>query len=166
MYSPSYISILFLIFIFISILQAVTTNYSLFLSAKIITSYSYFSCSEIFIAAVTETTDIPLVGSTTYGKGIGQSMFLTYNGGLATITDIEFLTPKGNSYHKVGIVPKYPCENGINSNDCAARVASELYNVKIPEQDQNILAKQSSRQIEDYPNPEFEGGAIEWGNLF
>lgn len=124
------------------------------------------SCSEIFIAAVTETTDIPLVGSTTYGKGIGQSMFLTYNGGLATITDIEFSTPKGNSYHKVGIVPKYPCENGINNNDCAARVASELYNVKIPEQDQNVLAKQSSRQIEDYPNPEFEGGAIEWGNLF
>ena len=30
-------------------------------------------------------------------------------GGLSLITNLEFLTPKGNSYHKKGIVPDYPC---------------------------------------------------------
>lgn len=67
------------------------------------------SCSEIFAAAVMENADIPLVGTTTYGKGIGQTNWKTINGGLAIITNLEFLTPKGNSYHHKGLVPTYDC---------------------------------------------------------
>lgn len=123
------------------------------------------SCSEIFIAAVTETTNIPLAGGKTYGKGIGQSMYYTYSKGLATITDIEFLTPKGNSYHGKGISPQYTCENDVIDNDCAARIASKLYGVKIPEQKDNALAKRHFEQNEESSTDEFEGGAIEWGEL-
>jgi len=119
------------------------------------------SCSEIFIAAITETTEIPLVGSTTYGKGIGQSMYSTYANGLATITDLEFLTPKGNSYHGIGIIPQYPCDE--IGEDCAAKIASKLYGVKIPESE-DALAKRHFEQNENYFNIELEGGAIEWGD--
>lgn len=126
------------------------------------------SCAEIFIAAVTETTDIPFAGKKTYGKGIGQTNYFTYAGGLATITNFEFLTPKGNSYHKTGIIPKYECENIIGEfgEDCAAQLAHKLYNVKIPKQ-REALAKQGSEFV--YYNTtntiaEFEGGAIEWYN--
>ena len=119
------------------------------------------SCAEIFIAAVTETTDIPFVGTRTYGKGIGQSTFYTYAGGLATITNFEFLTPKGNSYHKIGIIPKYEC-NDLGEN-CAAQLAHELYGVKIPSQD-NSLAKHGNEFVYYNANLENEGGAIEWTN--
>lgn len=68
------------------------------------------SCAEIFTAAISEGAQIKVAGDTTYGKGIGQSTWKTMNGGLAIITNLEFLTPKGNSYHKKGIVPDYVCE--------------------------------------------------------
>ena len=67
------------------------------------------SCAEIFTAAIAEGAGIPVVGSTTYGKGIGQTTWSTPASGLAVITNLEFLTPKGNSYHKKGIVPEIQC---------------------------------------------------------
>lgn len=68
------------------------------------------SCTEIFAAALQEGRGIKVAGETSYGKGIGQSTWSTPAGGLAIITNLEFLTPKGNSYHKKGIIPDYPCE--------------------------------------------------------
>lgn len=68
------------------------------------------SCAEIFAVALQEEAGIPVAGETSYGKGIGQSTWNTPAGGLAIITNLEFLTPKGNSYHKKGIVPDFPCE--------------------------------------------------------
>ncbi len=119
------------------------------------------SASEIFISAVTELTDIPLVGSKTFGKGIGQTQFWTYAHGLATITDIEFKTPKGTSYHGKGISPKYECEGDVNDT-CAALVANKLYGVKIPKQEKSVLAKHFTETTGDIK--EFEGGAIEWAD--
>ena len=57
------------------------------------------SCAEIFIAAVTETTDIPLVGSKTYGKGIGQTNFKTYANGLATINHADTCGQRAQLVH-------------------------------------------------------------------
>ena len=118
------------------------------------------SCAEIFIAAVTETTDIPFVGMRTFGKGIGQTSFKTYAGGLAKITDLEFFTPNGNSYHGKGIYPKYECEGAVNDT-CAAKIANKLYGVKIPQSSEG-LAKRSMDSKEE--KKEFEGGAIEWAD--
>lgn len=69
------------------------------------------SCAEIFAAAIQEGAGIPIAGTATYGKGIGQSTWKTPAGGLAIITNLEFLTPKGNSYHKIGISPDYTCDS-------------------------------------------------------
>ncbi len=120
------------------------------------------SCAEIFIAAVTELTDIPLVGSRTFGKGIGQTQYWTYAGGLATITDIEFRTPKGNSYHGIGVIPKYECTETLYE-ECAAKVANKLYGVKIPNQDA-ALAKRGNEFVLNNTSKEFEGGSIEWAD--
>lgn len=67
------------------------------------------SCAEIFAVALQEGANIPIAGTVSYGKGIGQSTWKTMAGGLSLITNLEFLTPKGNSYHKKGIIPDYPC---------------------------------------------------------
>lgn len=117
------------------------------------------SAAEIFISAVTENTDIPFVGTQTYGKGIGQTNFSTYAGGLATITDLEFTPPKGKSYHGTGIAPKYECTKSV-FEICAAEVANKLYGVKIPKMDNSVLAKRNTEPTDDFN--EFEGGAIEW----
>lgn len=68
------------------------------------------SCAEIFAIALQEGAKIPVAGTVTYGKGIGQSTWKTLAGGLSLITNLEFLSPEGNSYHKKGIIPNYPCE--------------------------------------------------------
>lgn len=88
------------------------------------------SCAEIFTAAVTELAPIPVVGQTSYGKGIGQTSWSTKAGGLAIITNLEFLTPKGNSYHKKGIVPDYPCEITGSVYDCVADAAEKEFGTK------------------------------------
>ncbi|MBR4784194.1 MAG: peptidase S41 [Fibrobacter sp.] len=84
------------------------------------------SCAEIFAAAVRELTDIPLAGITTFGKGIGQSSWKTMDGGLATITTLEFFTPKGNLYHGKGLEPDYPCTDGV-SVQCAIDAAQKHF---------------------------------------
>ena len=86
------------------------------------------SCAEIFIAAVKEQGNIPLVGETTFGKGIGQAQWKTLEGGLAVITNLEFYTPKGNTYHKKGIAPDIDCPEGA-SRACALDAIKKLYSV-------------------------------------
>lgn len=101
------------------------------------------SCAEIFIAAVHELTDIPLAGVPTYGKGIGQTSWNTKDGGLATITTLEFKTPKGESYHKKGITPDYPCTEGVGIQ-CAINAAQKHYG-------KSLKKTQGSNTVEERP---------------
>ena len=87
------------------------------------------SCAEIFAAALQEGAKIPVAGDTTYGKGIGQSTWNTLNGGLAIITNLEFLTPNGNSYNKKGIAPKYYCKSP--SIICGLEAIQKHYGKKV-----------------------------------
>lgn len=119
------------------------------------------SCAEIFAAAVSEGAGIPVTGEKSYGKGIGQTTWQTIDKGVAIITNLEFLTPKGNSYHKKGIVPDYPCEE--QSIQCAVDLAKKLYG------DAAVLKKKTSKNIEIAPawrNQDFIGGAYIEGNLY
>lgn len=84
------------------------------------------SCAEIFAAAISEGANIPVVGETSYGKGIGQTTWQTPAKGIAIITNLEFLTPKGNSYHKKGVVPSYLCQE-TNSITCAVDAINKHY---------------------------------------
>lgn len=77
----------------------------------ILDNHASASCAEIFIAAMKEIRHTPIIGATTYGKGIGQSSWKTVDDGLAIITNLEIVTPTGISYHKNGIEPDFICEN-------------------------------------------------------
>lgn len=63
------------------------------------------SASEIFAAAIKENERGKLVGKTTYGKGVIQTMRQFTDGSGIKLTTDEFLTPKKNKINKVGIAP-------------------------------------------------------------
>ncbi|MBP3255479.1 MAG: S41 family peptidase [Clostridia bacterium] len=64
------------------------------------------SSSEILAAAVKENNEnVTLVGTTTYGKGVIQTIFRLYDGSGLKLTTNEYYTPNRNSINKIGIKP-------------------------------------------------------------
>jgi hypothetical protein len=80
---------------------------------------------------------------------------------MATITNFEFLTPKGNSYHKKGIQPKFDCSGTITEN-CVAQVAYELYGVKSPAQDASLAKR--ALGVKEYSGSKSDEGAVIWAD--
>lgn len=75
------------------------------------------SASEVMINALKENLDnVIIVGTASFGKGIGQAEFILKNHFAFKATVIELETPKGNSIHKKGITPdiEYDEENIID----------------------------------------------------
>ena len=118
------------------------------------------SCSEIFAAAIQEAANIPVAGETTYGKGIGQSTWKTMDGGLAIITNWEFLTPKGNSYHKKGVIPDYPCESATLS--CGMKAIQNYYGTAPLLKSRSGIFDKEPSILRRY---KFEDGSIENSNF-
>lgn len=63
------------------------------------------SASEILAAAVKESTQIPLVGEKSFGKGTVQTTEQFNDGSNLKYTMAKWLTPKGNWVHEKGIEP-------------------------------------------------------------
>lgn len=63
------------------------------------------SASEIFAGAVQDYGIGKIVGTTTYGKGVVQSIRTLDDGSAVKITVSNYYTPKGNNINKVGIKP-------------------------------------------------------------
>lgn len=63
------------------------------------------SASEIFAGAVKDYGVGTLVGNTTYGKGIVQTIFSLGDGTGMKVTIEDYYTPSGVSIHKTGIAP-------------------------------------------------------------
>lgn len=63
------------------------------------------SAAEIFAGAIKDYDYGTLVGTTTYGKGIVQSVFALSDGDAIKITTAKYFTPDGNYIHEVGISP-------------------------------------------------------------
>ena len=68
------------------------------------------SASEIFAGAVKDTGIATLVGTTSYGKGIVQSVIPLSDGTAIKITIAKYFTPNGNDIHEIGIEPDYEVE--------------------------------------------------------
>ena len=76
------------------------------------------SCSELMISAVTAARNAPVVGTRSYGKGIGQYYFETPAGGYAGVTSSQFFDKNHNSYHTYGIEPdilKLSLKDAVNA---------------------------------------------------
>lgn len=63
------------------------------------------SASEIFAGAVKDFGVGTLVGTTTFGKGIVQTIFSLQDGTGVKVTIEDYYTPGGKSIHKVGVEP-------------------------------------------------------------
>ncbi len=68
------------------------------------------SASEVFLSGIKYNTTHKIVGTKTYGKGIGQGSFQSKNGGYAHITMFKLFMPNGTKYHQIGFVPDYEIE--------------------------------------------------------
>jgi carboxyl-terminal processing protease len=68
------------------------------------------SASEIFTGCMKDYGLATIVGTTTYGKGIVQSVIPLSDGSAIKITIAKYFTPSGNDIHKVGIEPDVEVE--------------------------------------------------------
>jgi len=69
------------------------------------------SASEAFIMAMKEQhSDVTLVGTNSYGKGVVQSSYYLEDGSVIKLTTSEWLSPEGNSINKEGIAPDVEVE--------------------------------------------------------
>jgi carboxyl-terminal processing protease len=75
------------------------------------------SASEILLGAIKDTQTAPIVGVTTFGKGIVQGITTLKDGSGYKITYSQYFTPSGGVIHKVGVTPDYivEYEGSINS---------------------------------------------------
>lgn len=80
------------------------------------------SCSEIMLAGIQRNTNWPIVGTTSYGKGIAQNLWMTNAGGLAVVTTTEFRDGDWKNYHHIGIIPDYV----VSDPDSALALAVNL----------------------------------------
>ncbi|MCQ2060391.1 MAG: S41 family peptidase [Fibrobacter sp.] len=83
------------------------------------------SCSEAMMAAVASNIKSPIVGGTSYGKGIGQTYFETPAGGIARTTSIQIFDKDFKSYHKVGFVPDFEITDANKALNKAVELAKE-----------------------------------------
>jgi carboxyl-terminal processing protease len=69
------------------------------------------SASEIVTGAIKDHKGGVVVGTTTYGKGIIQSIEQLSNGDAIKLTIMQYFSPDGNIIHKVGIKPDIEVED-------------------------------------------------------
>lgn len=68
------------------------------------------SASEIFAGAIKDYQYGTLIGTTTFGKGIVQTIFRLEDGDAVKLTTAKYFTPNGNYIHGVGIEPDVTLE--------------------------------------------------------
>ncbi|MCQ4637765.1 S41 family peptidase [Anaerovorax odorimutans] len=75
------------------------------------------STSEIIAAAVKDDGTNPIVGTTTFGKGIVQSTGELKDGSALKLTTMQYFSPKGNVINGKGVKPNYEVKNSKKDKD-------------------------------------------------
>ena len=83
------------------------------------------SASEVLTGALKDRERAIIVGTTTYGKGIVQSIFSLGDGSGLKITIADYYTPNGTSIHGIGIEPDITVEEGDTNTDDQLEAALE-----------------------------------------
>lgn len=80
-------------------------EHSLDLPMAVLINKNSASCSEIFAGAVRDYDYATLIGTTTYGKGIVQTVRQLGDKSAIKLTTAKYFTPKGENIHGTGIDP-------------------------------------------------------------
>lgn len=83
------------------------------------------SASEVFIQALKNAKRAEVVGKTSFGKGVVQSLIPLKNGGIFKITTEEYLGSKGETINKLGVKPDYVIDNK-DDNDLQLKKAVSI----------------------------------------
>ncbi len=75
------------------------------------------SASEILAAALQDNHRALLVGTTTYGKGLVQTVFPLRDGGALKLTTQKYFTPSGTDINEIGVVPDYVVAHDAESSE-------------------------------------------------
>ncbi|MBQ8317065.1 MAG: S41 family peptidase [Lachnospiraceae bacterium] len=87
-----------------------TDEQSLDIPMVVLVNGNSASASEIFAGAMKDTGKAELVGTTTFGKGIVQSVMPLSDGTAIKITIAKYFTPAGTDIHELGVEPDYVVE--------------------------------------------------------
>lgn len=85
------------------------------------------SAAEILAAAVKDNTDNPVVGTTTFGKGIVQMTGNMGDGSALKLTVMQYFSPNGTVIHKKGVEPDHTVTNSGDADEQLEK-ALELLN--------------------------------------
>ncbi len=88
---------------------------SLNLNLAILVNKNSASASEIFAAALRENKRAIIIGSRTFGKGVGQQIFPLENGKFLKMTTSSVLTPNGYEIQGNGILPDINFDENFES---------------------------------------------------
>ena len=103
------------------------------------------SASESFSVCMKDNlSNVIVVGTTSYGKGIAQKTATLSDGSSLRYTYAEYFRPNGNKVHKVGIIPDYEIKlrdyvvlnkescmiNGVLDNEAYGKLGMSYYNDK------------------------------------
>lgn len=91
----------------------------------VLVDHSSASAAELLAAALKESGRAVIMGETTFGKGLVQSLFALSNEAGLSLTTARYLTRLGNEIHKQGLAPDVIIqENGPTAGeDVAERIA-------------------------------------------
>ena len=76
----------------------------------VLTNGNSASASEIFAGSIQDYEIGKIVGTTTFGKGIVQSIFSLPDDSAIKVTVSKYFTPEGRDIHEIGIVPDVEVE--------------------------------------------------------
>ncbi len=85
-------------------------NNMLNLPMVVLVNGSTASGGELFAQSLRDFAQVPLVGVTTYGKGVMQVTYELEGGGAVTITVATYQTTKTDCYDGIGIMPDFEIE--------------------------------------------------------
>ena len=89
------------------------------------------SASEVLAGAIKDYGAGTLVGTTSYGKGIVQSLIPLKDKTALKITVADYYTPNGNNIHGIGIEPDVVVERGEGDTDAQLDKALEVMREKL-----------------------------------
>ena len=84
------------------------------------------SAAEIFAGAIQDRGVGKVIGTTTYGKGVVQTLIPLKNDGAVKFTTAEYFTPNKNKVQGVGIKPDIVIENKIGQSKVDLSTYPEL----------------------------------------